>query len=150
MANEIPLMIRVRNRTKQANREPAAHETVAATTAMDIGLFQFGLAPARNSAASAQRRAGDAGLNALVLAPATSCRHCGCTDDRACRLVYRTAEARLHPDESCWWIGPGLCSNPACLDAEVLQVSERLDELRELANQMRKTFSPSLPKKTQP
>jgi len=79
-------------------------------------------------------------MSSPALAPATCCRHCGCTDDRACHLTYRATEARPQRVEACWWIMPGLCSNPACLDAEVLNMSAGLDELRELANLMSEVF----------
>ncbi len=70
------------------------------------------------------------------------CRHCGCTDHRGCRLDYRGQGKTLPRPRwaACWWIEPGLCSNPACLDAEVLAQDARLGELREVANAVRVTF----------
>lgn len=39
------------------------------------------------------------------------CRHCGCTEERACRL---------YPGEPCNWIDNTrtVCSNPSCVKAE--------------------------------
>lgn len=64
---------------------------------------------------------------------ARACVHCGCTDDRACRIrvgdipvndmsilesVYgfELAGARPNDTTACWWISmnPPVCSAPAC------------------------------------
>jgi hypothetical protein len=34
-----------------------------------------------------------------------ACVFCGCTDDNAC----------MTETGPCYWVGPGLCSNPECL-----------------------------------
>lgn len=46
----------------------------------------------------------------VVIAPGT-CRHCGCTEERACRL---------HTGDPCCWVDRTrlVCSNPACGTAE--------------------------------
>lgn len=42
---------------------------------------------------------------------AGTCRHCGCTEDRACRLS--TGDSCCWVDQTCT-----VCSNPACMRAE--------------------------------
>lgn len=74
------------------------------------------------------------------------CRFCGCTGDRACRLVLVTlapqldayllppgiglvrhgAETRIVP---CEWLEPGLCSNPACVAKAYAEARTLAEEL---------------------
>jgi hypothetical protein len=49
------------------------------------------------------------------------CRHCGCTDDRACRL---------HDGDACCWIDSTrtVCSNPECIKAETARMQRAQQE----------------------
>lgn len=54
------------------------------------------------------------------------CKFCGCTDERACRLpVSLTTRGLEFADdaddlsvnwEPCYWVIPGVCSNPECVE----------------------------------
>lgn len=46
-----------------------------------------------------------------------ACRHCGCTQERAC----------ITPDGPCWWTAPDVCSSPPC---QVAEYRRELDRLR--------------------
>lgn len=57
-----------------------------------------------------------------LIAPGT-CRHCGCTEDNACKLGN---------GEGCWWTNNErtVCSNPSCIKAEEARVARAKEASR--------------------
>ena len=49
-----------------------------------------------------------------------TCRHCGCTDRQGCQIHLGYGSYI-----TCYWVEPGLCSNPRCTTKE-RELRERL------------------------
>jgi len=62
---------------------------------------------------------------------AGTCRHCGCTEECACRLST---------GDPCWWTNTErtVCSNPSCISAEIRRLRAEGKTRRELQKAARR------------